>query len=110
MSSWKSDLFAQFRVFYNKEFTRQKKSYKQIIQISTVCSNRQARRERAVGEMEFGWLCVDVVVYIEGYYFGFIEILRIRGLSMFRFDLHSLRNQNKKSIERRSRLLKQIIF
>ena len=50
---------------------------------------------RAVGEMEFGWLCVDVVVYIEGYYFGFIEILRIRGLSMFRFDLHSLRNQNK---------------
>ena len=35
--------------------------------------------------MGFGWLCVDVVVYIEGYYFGFIEILRIRGLSMFRF-------------------------
>ena len=29
-----------------------------------VCSNRQARRERAVGEMEFGWLCVDVVVYV----------------------------------------------
>ena len=25
MSSLKSDLFAQFRVFYNKEFTRQKK-------------------------------------------------------------------------------------
>ena len=73
-------------------------------------SNRQARRERAVGEMGCRWLCDDVVVYIEGYYFGFIEILRIRGLSMFRFDLHSLRNQNKKSIERRSRLLKQIIF
>ena len=70
------------------------------------CSNRQASRKRAVGKMGFGWLCVDVVVYIEGYYFGFIEILRIRGLSMFRFDLHSLRNQNKKSIERRSRLLK----
>ena len=31
---------------------------------------------RAVVEMGFGWLCVDVVVYIEGYYFGFIEILR----------------------------------
>lgn len=29
-----------------------------------VCSNRQARRERAVGDMEFGWLCVDVVVYV----------------------------------------------
>ena len=25
MSSWKSDFFVQFRVFYNKEFTRQKK-------------------------------------------------------------------------------------
>ena len=68
------------------------------------------KKEQVVGEMGFGWLCDDVVVYIEGYYFGFIEILRIRGLSMFRFDLHSLRNQNKKSIERRSRLLKQIIF
>ena len=75
-----------------------------------MCSNRQARRERAVGDMGFGWLCVDVVVYIEGYYWGFIEILRIRVLSMFRFVFHSLRNQNKKSIERRSRLLKQIIF
>ena len=42
-------------------------------------------RMLAVGEMGFGWLCVDVVVYIEGYYLGFIEILRIRGLSMFRF-------------------------
>ena len=28
--------------------------------------------------------------------FCFFEILRIRGLSMFRFDLHSLINQNKK--------------
>ena len=63
-----------------------------------------------VGDMEFEWSCVDVVVYIEGYYFGFIEILRMRGVSMFRFDLHSHRNQNKKSVERRSRLLKQIIF
>ena len=29
-----------------------------------VYSNRQARRERAVGEMGFGWLCVDVVMYV----------------------------------------------
>ena len=86
MSFLKSDFFVQFRVFYNKEFTRQKKSYKQIIHICTVCSNRQARRERAVGEMEFGWLCVDVVVYVyRRIYFVFFEILRIRGLSMFRF-------------------------
>jgi len=25
MAFWKSDFFVQFRVFYNKEFTRQKK-------------------------------------------------------------------------------------
>ena len=25
MTFWKSDFFVQFRVFYNKEFTRQKK-------------------------------------------------------------------------------------
>ena len=36
-----------------------------------VYSNRQARRERAVSEMGFGWLCDDVVVYIEGYIFVF---------------------------------------
>ena len=51
------------------------------------CSNRQTSQKRAVSEMGCRWLCDDVVVYIEGYYFGFIEILRIRGLSMFRFDL-----------------------
>ena len=36
-----------------------------------MCSNRQARRERAVDEMGFSWLCVDVGVYIEGYIFVF---------------------------------------
>ena len=28
------------------------------------CSNRQTSQMWAVGEMEFGWLCVDVVVYV----------------------------------------------
>ena len=36
------------------------------------CSNRQARRRRAVGEMGFEWLRVNVVVCVEGYYFCFI--------------------------------------
>ena len=36
-----------------------------------VCSNRQASRKRAFGGMGFGWLCDDVVVYIEGYIFVF---------------------------------------
>ena len=50
------------------------------------CSNRQTSRKRAVGKMGFGWLCVDVVVYVyRRIYFVFFEILRIRGLSMFRF-------------------------
>ena len=51
---------------------------------------------RAVGEMGCRWLCVGVVVYIEGYYFGFIEILRIRGLSMSRFVFHFLRKSKLK--------------
>ena len=41
-----------------------RKSYKQIIHLSTVCSNSQARRRRVVGDMEFEWSCVDVVVYV----------------------------------------------
>ena len=28
------------------------------------CSNRQTSRKRVVGEIGFGWLCVDVVVYV----------------------------------------------
>lgn len=35
------------------------------------CSNRQTSQMWAVGEMGFSWLCVDVVVYIEGYIFVF---------------------------------------
>ena len=28
------------------------------------CSKRQTSQMRAVGEMGFGWLCVDVVMYV----------------------------------------------
>lgn len=35
------------------------------------CSNRQTSQMWAVGKMGFGWSCVDVVVYIEGYIFVF---------------------------------------
>ena len=51
-------------------------------------------RVSTVGEMGVDWLCDAVVVYIEGYIFVFY-ILRKWGLSMSRFVLHSLRNQNK---------------
>ncbi len=30
-----------------------------------VRNNSQASQKRAVGEKGFGWLCVDVVIYIE---------------------------------------------
>ena len=54
---------AVYSVLYQR-VCKTEKSYKQIIHISMVYSNRQARRERAVSEMGFGWLCVDVVVYV----------------------------------------------
>ena len=56
--------FVQFRAFLYQRVYKTEKGYKQIIHLSTVCSNSQARRERAVGDMGFGWLCVDVVVYV----------------------------------------------
>ena len=66
MSFQKGVFLCSLESFITKSL-QDRKSYKQIIQISMACSNRQARRRRAVGEMEFGWLCDDVVVYIEGY-------------------------------------------
>jgi hypothetical protein len=57
------------------------------------CAVVQVDRRSVVGEMEFGWLCVDVVVYIEGYIF---DILRRWGLSMPLFVLHSLRKSKLK--------------
>ena len=110
LSSWKSNLFAQFRVFYNKEFTRQKKVTNKLIK-SVRCIVIAKRGENGRSAIWDSNGCVSMwwYMYIEGYIL-FFEILRIRGLSMFRLVLHSLRNQNKKSIERRSRLLKQIIF
>ena len=74
-----------------------------------VDDEQRARSEQTAKWNSVGCVSMWWYMYIEGYIL-FFEILRIRGLSMFRFDLHSLRNQNKKSIERRSRLLKQIIF
>ena len=34
-----------------------------------VRNNSQASQKRAVGEMGFGWLCDDVVVYIKNFIF-----------------------------------------
>ena len=44
------------------------------------CAVVQVGRRRAVGEMGFGWLCVEVMVYVyRRIYFCFFDILRKRG-------------------------------
>ena len=85
MSSLKCDFFVQFRVFYNKEFTRQKKVTNKLIK-SVRCI---VIAKRGGGVQSAIWDSVGCVpmwwyMYIEGYIL-FFEILRIRGLSMFRF-------------------------
>lgn len=110
MSSLKSDLFVLFRAFYIKEFTRQKKVTNKLFKtVRCIVIAKRGESGRSAKWDSGGCVSMWWYMYIEGYIL-FFEILRIRGLSMFRFVLHSLRNQNKKSIERRSRLLKQIIF
>ena len=85
MSFQKSDFFVRFRVFYNKEFTRQKKVTNKLfktvrcIVIAKRGENGRAARWDSVGCVSMWWY-----MYIEGYIL-FFEILRIRGLSMFRF-------------------------
>ena len=77
--------FVRFRVFYNKEFTRQKKVTNKLfktvrcIVIAKRGENGRAARWDSVGCVSMWWY-----MYIEGYIL-FFEILRIRGLSMFRF-------------------------
>ena len=96
MAFRKSDFFVQFRAFYIKEFTRQKKvTNKLFISVRCVVIARRAGSGPSAKWDSNGCVSMWWYMYIEGYIL-FFEILRIRGLSMFRFDLHSLRNQNKK--------------
>ena len=95
MSSLKSDFFVQFRAFYIKEFTRQKKvTNKLFIFVRCVVIARRAKSGRSAKWDSNGCVSMWWYMYIEGYIM-FFEILRIRVLSMSRFVLHSLRNQNK---------------
>ena len=91
MSFLKSDFFVQFRVLYNKEFTRQKKvTNKLFITVRSVVIAKRGESVRSARWDSVGCVSMWWFMYIEGY-FLFFEILRIRGLSMFRFVLHSLR-------------------
>ena len=76
MSSLKNDLFVQFRVFYNKEFTGQKKVTNKLIKsvrcivIAKRGENGRSARWDSVGCVMMWWY-----MYIEGYIL-FFEILR----------------------------------
>ena len=85
MSSLKSDLFVQFRAFYIKEFTRQKKvTNKLFISVWRVVIAKRGGGVRSARWDSVGCVSMWWYMYIEGYIL-FFEILRIRGLSMFRF-------------------------
>ena len=96
MTFRKSDLFVQFRVFYNKEFTRQKKVtnklFKSVWRVVIAKRGGGVRSARwdSVGCVSMWWY-----MYIEGYIL-FFEILRIRGLSMSCFVFHFLRKSKLK--------------
>jgi hypothetical protein len=85
MSFQKGDFFVQFRVFYNKEFTRQKKvTNKLFISVRCVVIAKRGESVRSARWNSVGCVMMWWYMYIEGYIL-FFEILRIRGLSMFRF-------------------------
>ena len=95
MTFRKSDLFVQFRSFYIKEFTGQKKVTNKLFKsVRCVVIAKRGESVRSAIWDSVGCVSMWCYMYIEGYIL-FFEILRIRGLSMFRFVLHSLRNQNK---------------
>ena len=85
MSSLKSDLFVQFRVFYNKEFTRQKKVTNKLFKsVWCVIIPRRAGSGPSAKWDSVGCVSMWWFMYIEGYIFVFY-ILRKWGLSMFCF-------------------------
>ena len=72
LSSWKSDLFAQFRVFYNKEFTRQKKvTNKSFISVRCVVIAKRGGGVRSAIWDSNGCVSMWLFMYIEGYIFVF---------------------------------------
>ena len=86
MSFQKGDFFVQFRVFYNKEFTGQKKvTNKLFISVRCVVIAKRGGGVRSAEWDPVGCVMMWWYMYIEGYIFVFFDILRKWGLSMFRF-------------------------
>ena len=65
--------FVQFRVFYNKEFTRQKKvTNKLFISVRCVVIARRAKSGRSARWNSVGCMMMWWYMYIEGYIFVFL--------------------------------------
>ena len=76
--------FVQFRVFYNKEFTRQKKvTNKLFISVRCVVIARRARCVRSAKWDSVGCVSMWWYMYIEGYIFVFWYTEEIGLLYMF---------------------------
>ena len=72
MSSLKSDLFVQFRAFYNKEFTGQKKvTNKLFISVRRVVIAKRGGGVRSARWNSVGCVMMWWYMYIEGYIFVF---------------------------------------
>ena len=72
MTFWKSDFFVQFRVFYNKEFTRQKKvTNKLFISVRCVVIAKRGESVRSARWNSVGCVSMWWFMYIEGYIFVF---------------------------------------
>ena len=73
---FKDDLFVQFRVLYNKEFTRQKKvTNKLFISVRCVVIAKRGESVRSARWNSVGCVSMWWYMYIEGYIL-FFEILR----------------------------------
>ena len=82
MSFQKGDFFVQFRVFYNKEFTRQKKVTNKLFKtVRCIVIAKRGENGRSAIWDSVGCVSMWWYMYIEGYIL-FFEILRIRGLSI----------------------------
>ena len=73
MSFLKSDFFVQFRVFYNKEFTRQKKvTNKLFISVRCVVIAKRGGGVRSAICDSVGCVSMWWYMYMEGYIFVFL--------------------------------------
>ena len=80
MSFQKGDFFVQFRVFYNKEFTRQKKvTNKLFISVRCVVIAKRGESVRSARWNSVGCVSMWWYMYIEGYILFFLKYWGLGG-------------------------------